>query len=133
MKFRLFAGSAILLSAALILSACSSNSSAVTNLGAQEFLSKTQSAGVVVLDVRTAQEFQQGHIQGAMNIDVEGTSFESEIAKLDKGTTYALYCQSGRRSGVASQIMSKSGFTSLFNLQNGIQSWTSAGLPMVRT
>lgn len=133
MKLRFFVGTAVLIGSALILSACSSGSSAVTDLGAQEFQSKTEEASVVILDVRTSGEFDQGHIQGAINIDVEGPDFESRIADLDKSATYAVYCQSGRRSGIATQLMSDKGFASLFNLRDGVQSWISAGLPLVRT
>nr|MTA36229.1 rhodanese-like domain-containing protein [Actinomycetota bacterium] len=85
----------------------------------------------VVLDVRTAGEFSSGHIDGAINIDVEGMNFDSEIAKLDKSATYAVYCQSGRRSGIAVGKMSDAGFASLSNLEGGIQSWQVAGLPLV--
>lgn len=131
MKIRGMAGVALLLGTALILSACSASNASVTNLGAEKFHAKTQESGVIILDVRTPGEFSQGHIQGALNINVESATFESEIAKLDKSTSYAVYCQSGRRSGIATETMAKSGFTSLFNLQDGVQSWISAGLPLV--
>ena len=88
-------------------------------------------ASVVVLDVRTPGEFSQGHIQGAVNLDVEAPTFDSEIAKLDKSKTYAVYCRSGNRSGVATQAMAKADFTHLFNLQNGIVDWMSQGMPTV--
>ena len=76
--------------AALTLTACSSGGGAVTNLSAAEFSTKSQEAGVVTLDVRTPGEFMTGHIAGAINIDVEATTFDSEIAKLDKTKTYAV-------------------------------------------
>jgi rhodanese-related sulfurtransferase len=66
-----------------------------------------------------------------MNIDVEGMRFESEIAKLDKNATYAVYCHSGRRSGIAVGLMKEAGFTSLFNMKSGIEEWSAAGLPLV--
>jgi rhodanese-related sulfurtransferase len=56
--------------------------------------------------------------------------FESGIAELDKGATIAVYCQSGRRSGIAVDKMSKAGFTSLFNLQTGIADWQANGFPV---
>ncbi len=73
-----------------------------------------------------------GHIQGAINIDVEGAQFDSEIATLDKTKTYAVYCQSGRRSAIADGKMKDTGFTKIFNLQNGVADWQSNGLPLVR-
>jgi rhodanese-related sulfurtransferase len=83
------------------------------------------------LDVRTAGEFAEGHIQNAINIDVEGGQFDSGIAQLDKTKTYAVYCRSGRRSGAAVEKMSDAGFTSLFNLNAGIVVWQNQGYPVV--
>jgi len=131
MKKRFIAGMVVLVAGVLILSGCSSKASAITNMNVKDFSAKTQEAGVVVLDVRTPGEFSQGHIQGAMNIDVEATTFDSEIAKLDKTKTYAVYCHSGNRSGVATQAMANAGFTHLFNLENGISDWMAQGMPTV--
>jgi rhodanese-related sulfurtransferase len=58
-------------------------------------------------------------------------TFEGEIASLDKSKTYAIYCQSGRRSRIAVETMNEAGFTKLFNLDEGIGSWQAAGLPVV--
>ena len=90
---------AVLFATTLALTSC--GSSAATNMGAADFQKKTQEAGVVVLDVRSAGEFYGGHIEGAINIDVEGMTFDGDIAALDKSKTYAVYCHSGRRSGIA--------------------------------
>ncbi len=112
-----------------LLAGCSSSSSA-TDLDSQAFASKISEPGVLILDVRTSAEFAAGHIEGAINIDVEGMQFESGIAELDKGATIAVYCQSGRRSGIAVDKMSEAGFTSLFNLQTGIADWQANGFPV---
>ena len=58
-------------------------------------------------------------------------TFDGDIAKLDKSKTYAVYCHSGRRSGIAVGKMADAGFTKLFNLDGGIQVWQAAGLPLV--
>lgn len=115
---------------ALILTGCSSTPSA-TNLDAAGFAGKIVEADVVTLDVRTAGEFMEGHINGAINIDVEGNTFDSEIANLDKSKTYAVYCHSGRRSQIAVDIMAKAGFKTLFNLENGVTDWSARGWPLV--
>jgi rhodanese-related sulfurtransferase len=120
---------AIVLSSLLLLTGCSS--AATTDLSAQEFQSKTQESGVITLDVRTPGEFFNGHISGAMNIDVEGMNFDSEIEKLDKSATYAVYCRSGRRSAIAVETMKDAGFTNLFNMNAGTEEWSAAGLPLV--
>ena len=120
----------LIVASALILTGCSSTSSA-TNLDSAEFASKIVETDVVTLDVRTAGEFMAGHIDGAINIDVEGNTFDAEIANLDKSKTYSVYCQSGRRSQIAVDKMASAGFGSLFNLENGIADWNANGLPMV--
>lgn len=121
---------ATLLLSVVVLTGCSTATSA-TNMEATEFSQKVSESEVITLDVRTPGEFMAGHIAGAINIDVEGMQFETEIAKLDKSKTYAVYCQSGRRSGIAVETMGQAGFNSLFNLTNGIQSWQAQSLPLV--
>ena len=120
----------LVLSAVLLLVGCSTSSTS-SDLTATEFSNKSAESGVITLDVRTPGEFLAGHIPGAINIDVEGMQFETEIAKLDKTQTYAVYCQSGRRSSIAVEKMQSAGFNKLFNLTNGIQDWQAQNLPIV--
>ena len=123
---------ATLLLAVVVLTGCSTATSA-TNMEATAFSQKVSESGVITLDVRTPGEYMTGHIQGAINIDVEGTEFETEIAKLDKIQTYAIYCKSGRRSSIAVETMQSAGFNKLFNLTNGIQDWQAQNLPIVKS
>ena len=118
------------LSAAFLLTGCSSSTS-VTNLDAAGFAEKITKADVITLDVRTPGEFMEGHIAGAINIDVEGSYFYSEIANLDKSKSYAVYCRSGRRSLIAVDKLSAAGFEKLSNLNTGINDWIANGLPLV--
>ena len=120
---------AVLAVSTFLLTGCGSEAN--TNLGAQDFQTKTQEAGVVTLDVRTPGEFISGHLVNALNIDVEGSQFDAEIGKLDKEATYAVYCRSGRRSQVAIDRMKDAGFKNLVNLNAGVQEWAAAGLPLV--
>lgn len=117
--------------ATVLLTGCSSGSESAMNLDASAFQAKTQEAGVVVLDVRTRGEFNEGHIANAINIDVESDTFLNEIAQLDKTKTYAVYCRSGRRSADAVAKMSNEEFISLFNLNGGVIDWSNAGFPLV--
>jgi rhodanese-related sulfurtransferase len=121
---------ALLISSVVVLTGCSTSPSA-SNLDSARFADKIVETDVVTLDVRTAGEFMAGHIDGAINIDVEGNTFDAEIANLDKAKTYAVYCQSGRRSQIAVDKMASAGFDSLFNLENGIADWNTQGLPVV--
>jgi rhodanese-related sulfurtransferase len=123
---------ALLISSIVVLTGCSSTSTpTVEHLDSARFADKIVETDVVTLDVRTAGEFMAGHIDGAMNIDVEGNTFDAEIANLDKSKTYAVYCQSGRRSQIAVDKMASAGFGSLFNLENGIADWNANGWPVV--
>ena len=126
MKFRLLS---LALLSTLLLAGCGAKTvDVVKNEDAAAFQKTTQQAGVVTLDVRTPAEFSQGHITGAINIDVDGADFAAEISKLNKSASYAVYCHSGRRSAIATETMRKAQFKSLFNLQNGIQDWLASGL-----
>ncbi len=87
-------------------------------------------AGLQVLDVRTAEEFGQGHLADATNIDFYGADFRSRLDTLDRDTPYFVYCHSGNRSGQAVQIMADLGFTQVYDLDGGIAAWTTAGLPV---
>lgn len=115
----------------LAISACSTSSKSIVNENAGTFAATIQNSGVVVLDVRTSGEFESGHIANSVNIDVEAGSFENEIANLDKNAQYAVYCHSGRRSGIAAELMEKNGFKEIHNLKDGIISWQAAGYPLV--
>ncbi len=128
---KLLALLAALVLGSLALAGCSSSGGSVQTVDAATFLQTSAQAGTTTIDVRTAAEYAAGHVQGAINIDVEAPTFETEIAKLDKSTTYTVYCHSGRRSGIATDAMSKDGFTQVYNLQGGIADLQSAGAQIV--
>ena len=85
---------------------------------------------LTVVDVRTAEEFASGHLEGATNIDIEGGQFSALIADLPRDAAYMVYCHSGRRSAIAAQAMIDAGFTQVYDL-GGIVDWQAAGLPVV--
>lgn len=109
-----------------------SSSPGFDRLDAAEFAEFIQTEGVVVIDVRTPDEYAGGHIEGALNIDVNGSDFADQIAALDPAASYAIYCRSGNRSLTAMQQLSEAGFVDLRDLQGGISAWTSAGYPVVK-
>ncbi len=88
--------------------------------------------GVVILDVRTPQEYKESRLDKAMNIDVSAPDFAAKLAPLDRNASYAVYCRSGNRSATALLLMKQAGFTSAFHLGGGIGAWTAAGLPVVK-
>ena len=71
---------------------------------------------LVLLDVRTAEEFAEEHLPRAVNIDIHADDFGEKIMKLDQKKMYLLHCHSGRRSAIAAQFMEKKGFTKVYNV-----------------
>ncbi len=81
----------------------------------------------VILDVRTAEEVNQGFIPGSIHLDYYSDSFDLELAKLDKEKTYYVFCHSGGRSSAASKSMVEMGFELVYNLEGGIANWQAKG------
>ena len=102
----------------------------VQNVGVEEFDKLRADKNAVVLDVRTEKEFKDGHIPGAMNLDVNAPDFTKKLAALDKDKTYLVHCAAGRRSLKACGVMDQSEFKKLVNLEDGFTSWTRAGKPV---
>lgn len=102
-------------------------------LPAATFAEKMAEGPGIVLDVRTADEFKDGHIEGAVQYDYyETASFETALKNMDKDATYYLYCRSGGRSGTVFNTMQQMGFSSVYELEGGILAWRKAGLPVSR-
>lgn len=87
--------------------------------------------GLVILDVRTPEEFAQGHLEDALMIDFYLDDFADRVADLDPDVPYLVYCRSGNRSGQTAAIMEEYGFTDVADVDGGIMSWLDAGLPTV--
>lgn len=84
---------------------------------------------IYLLDVRTAEEYAEGHLKGAHNLDVKKDDFEEKaVATLPKDKTLAIYCRSGARSTLAAGILVKNGFT-VIEMAKGINGWKAAGKP----
>ncbi len=86
----------------------------------------------VIMDVRTPEEYADGHIEKAINLDYHSTTFEDELDKLDKDNIYLIYCQTSRRSGLALDIMAELGFREVYNMLGGIEEWEAAKLPTAK-
>jgi thioredoxin len=83
-----------------------------------------------ILDVRTIDEFQNGHIEGAINADVNSAAFQQIASDLNKDKTVFVYCLSGARSASAAGMLKEMGFKSIVNLTGGMLAWRSANLPV---
>ena len=96
-----------------------------------EFEKKMASEKYLLVDVRTAEEFSEGHIKGAINIDYLAENFSIEIQELELESPVLLYCRSGNRSGKAMKIMNEVGFKEVYNLEGGIKGWISSNNPVI--
>lgn len=118
----------------ITLTACQSARTQSTNLLAPKAFDQRlrELRDVILVDVRTPEEYAEGHLQGSVNIDWEGDHFEAETAKLDKTKPVFVYCLAGSRSADAAEALRKSGFKSIYNLDGGIEAWEKAGFPVTK-
>lgn len=132
-----------LLLAALLLAACGGDGDGASPGGSEatsglRVVSATEGqailddppADLVVLDVRTAEEFADGHLAGATMLDFYATDFADQLAELDPEVPYLVYCRSGNRSGQTRALMEELGFTDVADVGGGILAWSEAGLPI---
>jgi len=87
-------------------------------------------AGVTVLDVRRPEEFADGHIAGAVNVNVMADDFVDQLADLDPDARYVLHCKSGARSAKALEVLKQRGFTNVAHMNEGFDGWQAAGQPV---
>ena len=112
-------------------SGCNNND--ITSVSAPEFEQQIKANSVQLLDVRTPEEYAEGHIAGAVNIDVQSDDFQPTARQeLSKNSTILVYCRSGRRSLDAAEILTHLGYR-VVNLKGGILDWQASGLPVTTT
>lgn len=127
---------ALTVAAALVVTACGGTDTVtepkIETVDAARFVEIIDEGAndLVILDLRTPDEFTAGHIAGAVNIDYFETSFLNNLNALDKSVTYAIYCRTGDRSDDTRGIMEGLGFTNISVLGNGVITWYEAGFPL---
>ena len=100
-------------------------------IGLEEFDKlRAANTNIVILDVRTAVEFEKGRIAGATNIDINSLRFEERVGALDKSKTYVVTCAVGVRSARACRKMEAMGFKDLYDLAPGFDGWKKAYRPV---
>jgi rhodanese-related sulfurtransferase len=87
---------------------------------------------LVLIDVRTPQEFASGHIEGALNINMLDENFKNELEALDRTKAVSVYCKVGSRSARAAAIMREMGFEEVYDLEGGIRNWNRSGMEIVK-
>ena len=103
-----------------VLSGCSQQD--FVSQGNEDFAKTISKKSTQLVDVRTPQEYEAGHIPGALNIDVKSADFDTQAAKLNKKKPVAVYCKGGRRSKTAAKKLVEMGFT-VYELDKGFDNW----------
>jgi len=85
---------------------------------------------ITIIDVRTPEEFAEGHIKGAVNIDFTADDFEAKLSELNRDKPYLFHCASGNRSGKSLPVFEKLKFTRLYHLNTGFKGWVADGQPV---
>ncbi|MES2595516.1 MAG: rhodanese-like domain-containing protein [Verrucomicrobiota bacterium] len=102
----------------------------VTHVEADEAAKLIADGKVTVVDVRTAEEFKDGHIQGAKNIDITEKDFDAKLGALDKSKPVLVHCQAGGRSTRSLPSFEKLSFPQVYHLDGGYNGWMKAGKPV---
>ena len=107
-----------------------SKPASITNVTAgQVYKMLSSGEDYFILDVRSKEEFDSGHIEGAYLIPV--SELENRLAELPKDKPVIVYCRSGNRSTSAANILLEKGFKEIFNMTGGITEWQSNGFPTI--
>lgn len=116
-----------------ILASSCSQAQNVKELSVPDFEKQLASTGTkTILDVRTAGEYQSGHLPDAVLLDYYKDDFKQQLSKLDKNKPVFVYCASGGRSGSASDILSDMGFKQIYDLKGGINAWKREAKKIVK-
>lgn len=116
----------------LWIAAAAAEPPAVPTIGAQELVAReaARDPALVVLDVRTPEEFAAGHVPGAINVPHD--QLEGRLAELAplRDKDVVVYCKSGRRSALALEVLGRNGYTRLRHLEGDMPAWEAAGRPV---
>jgi len=109
------------------------NSQIIEDVNTENFHQLIEKGDGIIIDVRTSQEFNSGHIIDATNIDFYSDDFTDKLKIVRKDVPIYVYCRSGGRSSSAADKMEKLGFTKVYNMIGGIGSWQSEGYETIKS
>jgi rhodanese-related sulfurtransferase len=105
-------------------------------ISVQQAKEMIDSGGVFILDVRTQEEYDAGHINGSVRIPVQDIKvkeeLDKELTKIPRDRKILVYCRTGVRSAQASQVLVNNGFTEVYSMKGGITDWTKAGYEVIK-
>lgn len=129
MKAKNFILFVILISTLTLTVSCEANTSYIEAVKLEEKIINQEQ--IQLLDVRTPEEFQEGHLENAININWNDPNFIQQTHHLDKTQPLYIYCKSGRRSAAAAQQLSEEGFE-VYDLKGGIDNWKQNNHPIIK-
>ena len=101
------------------------------NMISDDQFTEIQDADYILVDVRTAEEYESGHIQDAVNFDFYSESFQNDILTLDKSSSIILYCRTQNRSTKTANYLKENGYKEITVLAGGITTWVKNGNDLV--
>jgi rhodanese-related sulfurtransferase len=101
-------------------------------IGVAKYEQKMAEPNTQLIDVRTPEEYSEGHLVNAINIDVNADDFDAKVASLDKEKSVMVYCKMGGRSAKAATRLKELGFKNITDLDGGITNWKSENKPTVK-
>ena len=121
----------IVLFSLLLVYSCQIFESKEINVISDTQFTEIQDTDYILIDVRTAEEYQSGHIQDAVNFDFYSESFQNDILTLDKSSSIILYCRTQNRSTKTANYLKENGYKEITVLEGGITSWVKNGNDLV--
>ena len=110
-----------------------SQAQSVKKLDPQSFEKKFKEAkDPILIDVRTQEEYAQGHLANARIFDINSSDFETRVSKLDRSKPVFVYCKAGSRSNKAANVLSGLGFNEIYDLSGGISAWHEENKPIIK-
>ncbi|MFD2165292.1 rhodanese-like domain-containing protein [Thalassotalea euphylliae] len=101
----------------------------MTQTQVMSLIEAPKAAAYTVLDVRSAEEFSEGHVPGATNISHSTLADKLSMLPSDKSQLIVVYCRSGRRAGVAEDILANAGYTNVWHMDGDMKAWQRNNLP----
>ncbi len=107
-----------------------SDTSTIQVVDASEFADAVEGNDVQLIDVRTINEWNSGHLEGALHFEMNNKDWSYQIETLDKEAPVYVYCGKGSRSATCAQQLKEAGFKKIIDLDGGVTSWKAAGFPL---
>ena len=115
----------------LLINSCQIFESTEINLISDTQFIEIQNTEHILVDVRTIEEYESGHIQDAVNFDFYSESFQKEILSIEKSSSIILYCRTQNRSIKTANYLKENGYKEITVIEGGITSWVKNGNDLV--